>query len=165
MTRSNNIFNSHPIRIPVAARESFMESRLPFEVLICRRPEVFPAISHWLIACNGKGRAQAGFGASFAHGPWLHLRANRSLSASRRYFPRASRRRYWSETGRSRCDCRPSLDAGELHLCCSNWCSAHQRAAYRLGHSAPPDDGDRASERRVMLTPLAPYPYPRRRSL
>jgi hypothetical protein len=59
MTRSNNIFNSHPIRIPVAARESFMESRLPFEVLICRRPEVFPAISHWLIACNGKGCAQA----------------------------------------------------------------------------------------------------------
>ena len=36
-----------------------MESRLPFEVLICRRPEVFPAISHWLIACNGKGCAQA----------------------------------------------------------------------------------------------------------
>jgi hypothetical protein len=36
-----------------------MESRLPFEVLIRRRPEVFPAISHWLIACNGEGCAQA----------------------------------------------------------------------------------------------------------
>jgi hypothetical protein len=36
-----------------------MESRLPFEVLICRRPEVFPAISHWLTACNGEGCAQA----------------------------------------------------------------------------------------------------------
>jgi hypothetical protein len=33
------------------------------------------------------------------------------------------------------------------------------------GIRPPPDDGDRASERRVMLTPLAPYPYPRRRSL